>query len=235
MALDLWDYGLVTILDDLTGSWFDYRPVNVTIDSSDPNGFRTDSRTWLNEPAGRKRVELLVLGGVGTGLQAHSDPGVPAPYLFPTSPSFDGAFFAEFGAGIDYDKRVEAFFLTRSQPAPLVPYSYNYYGYSYSYYHSTITPTGGAVRFFHDNFFLQIGVTRASLTSDSSSYDSVNFYRSYHYSTPLTFLDLGLGWSGDLSYVALNYSSELKPFYLGRRGPFTARQIYLTWGTNLRF
>jgi hypothetical protein len=237
ILLDLLSDGLGFVIDDFSNYWYNYMPVYVHPDSTGSD-FSVSSSNWLGEPAGRKRPDLLVLGGIGTSV--HTRPQLPDLGAL-LGPQF--SFYIKFqgGLGVDLYKQLELFYLAQDEPGyDLDPNASLFLGRD-----AEVTSQSIAGRYFvHDNFFVQGSFGWGHASTDTIRRDTAGheiqdadgyavFDQSFSNSFPV--IGLGIGWAGDISYVALQYAVGTKRFSIYNSSDISFHSIFLDFGMNLRF
>jgi hypothetical protein len=235
VALDILTLGIGFPIDDASHRWFNYAPIYVDVDSSarGVTGISATTRDWFGVNASSPRPQLLVTAGTGFSYlwggstESYSLPQFPSPFL-----TFQG------GLGIDVNKKIEAFYLVRND----LDYPVGDLGY----YDGTasIKTSDICVRYFMSkNLYLQGSYGWATVTGFSRDY---YYYDYYPYSnqfgyrpgpfTSPTFNEAGaaVGWSGDMSYIALQYFGGLKSFDLPDLANVRYHTVYLNFGFNVR-
>ena len=227
ILLDLLSYGPGFVIDDASRWWYSYIPVYVHSDSS--GNLDVSSSNWLGEPAARKRPELLLTGGMGIATVFQSSPAPISEDPFPTLPSFFANF--EAGIGVDLYKKVELFYLAQDEPEYDLEPGGNFAP------SAEITSQSIAARYFvKDNFFIQSSFGWAYAEVDTFGTGTSNQDLLYRvYSNPIPVIGAAIGWAGDISYVALQYSGGTKRFSVDGYESHVYRSIYLDFGLNLRF
>ncbi|GEM_PF-3913541 len=204
--------GVGNLIDDMTGTWFNYAPVLVSVDSSRVHGLEGIAATIPNmvgETHHDRALQLLLFGGPGLTFMMNGNKVFPASgSSFPDPElSFQGGF------GLDFMHEFEFFYQTRSEAN--YPVSA---GMSTS--RSTVTASDFGLRYFvTPHYFVQGMFGQA--TVDGGYYP---YYYDYYYfgnvSSNLprlnTFNEAGaaIGWAGDVSYISLQYFSGLTDFNL---------------------
>ena len=219
MWLDLFA-GPGFIVDDISHSWYSFRPIYVSTDSSGSGSFVVTSSNWLGESAGKQRPKLLLLLGLGSFLgYAHPigqdyEENNGEPYL-----AFLYNF--QFGAGADFYKKVEVFYLFQNEPE----FNLSVGDHTLS---SQITSHSIAGRLFvKDNFYMQasLGLAHAAADIGLGTASSKAFPAA----------GAAIGWAGDISYVALQYSLSTDRFDIADYKSLLYHSAYLTAGLNVRF
>jgi hypothetical protein len=227
ILLDLLSYGPGFVIDDASRWWYSYNPIYVHADSS--GSFDVSSSNWLGEPAGRKRPELLLLGGIGIAMHIQASPAPIGENPFPTFPTLFVNF--EGGIGVDLYKKIELFYLAQDEPEYDLEPGGNVLGVNFGP-SAEITSQSIAARYFvKDNFFIQSSLGWAYAEVDTLG--AGTFYQTY--SNPIPVIGAAIGWAGDISYVALQYSGGTKRFSVDGYESHVYRSIYLDFGLNLRF
>jgi hypothetical protein len=234
LLLDLLSYGPGFFIDDLGHRWYNYEPVYVrSMNEQDSIRLEATSTNWLGEPAGRKRPELLITGGLGISGAVHPiADGEAGALLGPANffPTFYIAF--EGGVGIDLYKKLELFYFGHDLPGYPITARANLWDAT-----AEMSSSNMAARYFvYKNWYAQVSYGRAYASIDSfpsSGPDSNNIISSY--SKPFPLVGVAIGWSGDFSYAALEYVTGTRDFTIQQYGPLPYRIMTLTFGLNLRF
>lgn len=229
VLLDLFSMGPGFAIDDMSQWWYSYTPVYVHPDSTGKD-FSLSSSNWLGESAGKKRPELLLLGGFGMWLHIFFLPGEAA--LAGPLPKFFTKF--QGGFGVDLYKTVEVFYLAQDDPSYNVNNSLADLGIPNLF--TDVTSQSIAARyFFKDHWFVQGSMGYGQIEVDTFGSQTSNNNLSYQlFSNRFPVLGGGVGWAGDISYIALQYAQASKQYFVdGASG--TYHSIFLDFGLNLRF
>jgi len=233
VLLDLLSYGPGFVIDDVSRWWYSYMPVYVHVDSA-ASDFSLASYNWLGEAAGSTRPSLLLLGGLGMAI--HVGPPLPDIAVL-LGPQFQ--FFLKFqgGVGVDFNKAVEVFYLGQDEPEFDLTPGKSILGINFGD-QTEITTQSIAARVFlpKTNFFLQSSFGWGHGETDTIGTDPSNKYRFYRlYSNSFPVIGAGIGWAGDISYVALQYAVATRRFSIDGHDDELFHSIFLDFGLNLRF
>jgi hypothetical protein len=227
--LNFFSYGVGCLVDDLSHSWFNYAPVYVTIDSGSRGvtGISASSVNWIGETPGDRKVDALVILGVGFTFQLSQSGGSPLPVSF--SDISNPWFSAQAGLGIDYNKQFDLFYQIRTESG---------YALDNNNDASAVIDAGDVCLryFFQKNLFIQGSFGQAYATD--YGYDEIynSATQSYASSTTPTFSEVGVavGWVGDLSYISLQYFGGLSSFNTPDYTNVRYHTVYLNFGLNFR-
>lgn len=228
--LNIVSAGTGFVVDDLTGTWFNYSPIYVAIDSVPSNGIQRIS-TWTSntfgEHKGERDFHMMIVLGPAISFEVNG----PGPFqkgssLFPVT-----AWQA--GLGFDYAKEFEAYYFARFEPT---------YPISNDPSPSDVEITSHdlyARYFLSRSYFLQGAIGYTSATANFiHDYADFPYYSNYSSQTPheASFPEagIGVGWSGDIAYVSLEYLQGLQPFDIGYNRNIRYHTVYLNFGMNLR-
>jgi hypothetical protein len=233
LFLDILTLGVGFPIDDASHRWFNYAPIYVDIDSNaNAVSMSATTRNWFGVNASPSRPQLLVTAGVG---YSYLWGGSTANYILPQFPSPFLSF--QGGLGIDVNKKIEAFYLVRND----LDYPIGNVGY----YDGTasIKSSDICLRYFiAKNLYLQGSYGWATVSTFSRDYYYYDYPYGYSYGYPPapfntpTFNEAGaaIGWSGDMSYIALQYFGGLKSFDLPYLTNVRYHTVYLNFGFNVR-
>ncbi len=228
--LNFLSYGIGFVVDDLSHSWFNYAPVYVTLDSGarGVTGISASSVNWIGEAPGERKVNALLVFGVGLSFQLTQNSGNPLPFSFGNISNPLATI--QGGLGIDYDKKFELFYLIRSESG----YALN----NNNDESAEINAGDVCLRyFFQKNLFIQGSYGRAYASDYYSNeiYDPALGEYVPTSSNP-AFNEIGgaIGWAGDISYISLQYFGGLTSFSTPDYTNIRYHTVYLNFGLNFR-
>ena len=228
VVLDLLSYGPGFVIDDMSRWWYSYMPVYVHVDSTGSD-FNLSSQNWLGEPAGTTRPSLLLIGGVG--LTPPSEPSFFGFLRLPTK--------VQGGIGVDFNKTVEVFYLGQDEIEYDLEPGTTFLGIRLFGDQTEITWQSIAARFFlpkTSGFFVQSSFGWGHATGDTVGTVASNkdqFFSISSNSFPV--IGAGIGWTGDISFVTLQYVAATRRFSIMGYDGVLFHSLYLDFGLNLRF
>jgi hypothetical protein len=209
-------------VDDLSQTWFDYHYMTAIRDSNDNLHVFSGAKeqTGLYD-----RPRFFIMGGELFNWRS-IQPATSSLVM----PGGDMNFDFEAGAGLDLYNQMQVFFRTRS--------SISDYSYNYSYYdtlgssYSIGGVNGVAIRLLRNRFFLEGSYNWSTITLNPYYYYGSQFYSPT--TKDVTLIGAGIGFSGDITYIALEYLMEPRPFLMNGRA-YSNRRLTLSYGVNWRF